>query len=213
MIWVLIGSPWILAFWIPLLSPVSHLLDLPLLGAHDVLCELLYLWDLALFGGHLSHLYSRLVVWDHRVYERLVEVLLVRQLLRIHHHAHAPHLLLAHLHGHVRSPELFLFDGLELLYLGLLARDDVPRELDYLLVLGVLERDLGHRNSALVVGNHSIDESLVRIFAILHDHLPGHVPGAHTHRPVAHLAVVHLAVAATARVVTLLITPCAPAGS
>src|SRR5918998_2686301 len=153
------------------------------------------------------------MVRDHGVYERLVEWLLVGELLRVHHHAHRPHLLGAHLHGHVRCPELFLFDGFELLYLGLLAGNDVPRELLYLLVLGVLESDLGHRNSALVVGNHSIDESLVRIFAVLHDHLPGHPTRAHAHRPVVHLAVVHLAVAAAPGLVTLLTTPCATAGS
>src|SRR5215204_6302052 len=211
MICVLIGYPGRLALRVPLHAPLSHLLDLPLLSADDILSELLYLRVIALFEGHLSHLYCRLMVRDHGVYERLVEGLLVRQLLRVHHHAHTPHLFRAHLHGHVRWPELFLFDGFELLYLGLLARDDVPRELDYLLVLGVFESDLGHRNSALVVGNHSIDESLVRIFAFLHDHLPGHSTRAHAHRPVAHLAVVHLAVAAPG-LVTLLTTPCATAG-
>src|SRR5918997_3729417 len=213
MICVLIGYLGRLALRVPLPAPLSHLLDLPLLSADDVLCELLYLRDIALFEGHLSHLYCRLVVWDHGVYERLVECLLVRKLLRVHHHAHTPHLFRAHLHGHLGGTELFLFDGFELLYLGLLARDDVPRELDYLLVLGVLESDLGHRNSALMVGNHSIDESLVRIFAFLHDHLPGHSTRAHAHRPVAHLAVVHLAVAAAPGLVTLLTTPCATAGS
>src|SRR5215207_6541551 len=203
---------WALALSVQLLAPLLHLLDLPLLGAHDVACELLYLWDLALLGGYLGHLYGRPVVRDHGIYERLVEGFPLRQPLRVHHHAHTPHLLGAHLHGHVRYPELLLFDGFELLNLGLLARDDVPRELDYLLVLGVLESDLGHRNSALVVGNHSIDESLVRIFAVLHDHLPGHSTRAHAHRPVVHLAVVPLAVA-TPGLVTLLTTPCATAGS
>src|SRR5215213_485707 len=115
-----------LALSVPLFAPLLHLLDLPLLGAHDVACELLYLWDLALLGGYLGHLYGRPVVRDHGVYERLVEGFPLRQSLRVHHHAHSSYLLLAHLHGHVRSPELFLFDGLELLYLGLLARDDVP---------------------------------------------------------------------------------------
>src|SRR5918998_1624610 len=148
------------------------------------------------------------MVRDHGVYERLVEWLLVGELLRVHHHAHRPHLLGAHLHGHIRCSELSLFDGFELLYLGLLARDDVPRELLYLLVLSVLESDLGHLYSALVVGDHSIDESLVRIFAFLHDHLPGHSTRTHTHRPVAHLAV-----AADPGLVTLLTTPCATAGS
>src|SRR5918993_4395297 len=187
----------------PLFTPLLHLLNLPLLGAHDVLCELLYLRVIAVFECRPSHLYGRLVVWDHGVYERLVEGLLVRKLLRVHHHAHTPHLLLAHLHGHIRSPELLFLDGFELLYLGLLARDDVPRELDYLLVLGVLESYLGHGYGALVVGYHRVDERPVGGLAILHDHLFGHALGAHAHGAVAHLAVVHLAVAATARPITL----------
>src|SRR5215208_8244408 len=211
MICVLIGSPWILALRVPLLPPAPHLLDLPLLGAHDVLCELLYLWDLALLGGYLGHLYGRLVVRDHGVYESLVEGFPLRQSLRVHHHAHSSHLLLAHLHGHVRSPELFLFDGLELLDLRLLGRDDVPGEFLYLLVLGVLEGYLGHGYGALVVGYHRVDERPVGVFTVLHDHLLGHDLGAHAHGAVVHLAVVHPAV--TARLITLLATPCAPASS
>jgi hypothetical protein len=84
-----------------------------------------------------------------------------------------------------------LFDGFELLYLGLLARDDVPRELDYLLVLGVLEGDLGHRNSTLVVGDHRVYKALVGVFAVLHDHLPGHLARAHAHRAMVHVRVIH----------------------
>src|SRR5215211_805124 len=117
MIRVLIDFPWIRAFWIPLLPPAPHLLDFSLLGAHDVLCELLYLWDLALSGGYLGHVYGRLVMRD-----------------------------------------------------------------------------------------HGVDKAPVGVPAVLHDHLFGHSTRAHAHRPVAHLAV-------AARVVTLLITPCAPAGS
>src|ERR671913_2495583 len=176
----------------PLFTPLLHLLDLPLLGAYDVLCELLYLRIIAVLEGHLSHLYGRLVVWDHGVYERLVEGFPLRQSLRVHHHAHSSHLLHAHLHGHVRSPELFLFYGLELVYLRLLGRDDVPGEFLYLLMLSVLESYLGHGYGTLVVGDHSVDERLVRIFAVLHDHLFGH----------AHGAVVHLAVSATGRLIT-----------
>src|SRR5215204_6267599 len=155
----------------PLFTPLLHLLDLPLLGAYDVLCELLYLRIIAVFEGYLSHLYGRPVVWDHGVYERLVEGLLVRKLLRVHH-AHTPHLLLAHLHGHLRGPKLFLLYGLELLDLGPLTRDDVVGELLYLLVLRLLEGDFGHRNSALVMRNHRVYKALVGVLAVLHDHLP-----------------------------------------
>jgi hypothetical protein len=80
---VLIDFPWILAFWVPLLPPAPHLLDLLLLGAHDVLCELLYLWNLALFGGYLGHVYGRLVMRDHGVDERLVEGVLLGEGLRV----------------------------------------------------------------------------------------------------------------------------------
>src|SRR5215211_8861919 len=161
-------------------------------------------------------------MWDHGVDERLVEGFPIRQLLRIHHHAHALHLLLAHLHGHLRSPELLLLYGFQLLYLGLLARDDVPGELDDFLVLGVLKGDFGHRYGSLMVGDHRVDEALVGVFAVLHDHLPRHAPGAHTHRAVAHLVVVHpghtatfiglaqLAIAAGSA--TLLATAGAPTG-
>src|SRR5215210_1022135 len=176
MICVLIDFPWILAFLVPLLPPAPHLLDVSLLGAHDVLCELLYLWDLALFGGYLGHVYGRLVMRDHGVNERLVEGVLLGEGLRVHHHAHASHLLHAHLHWHLRGTELFLLYGLQLLYLGLLAGDNVPGELLYILVLGVLEGDLGHRYGALVVEDHRVYKALIRILAVLHDHLPGHAP-------------------------------------
>ena len=33
--------------------------------------------------------------------------------------------------------------------------------------------------------------ALVGVLAVLHDHLPGHPTGAHTHRAVAHLVMVH----------------------
>jgi len=45
-------SPRILAFLVPLLPPAPHLLDLTLLGAHDVPCEPLYAWVLTLLVGH-----------------------------------------------------------------------------------------------------------------------------------------------------------------
>src|SRR5215212_2398301 len=49
---VLTDSPRILAFLVPLLPPAPHLLDLTLLGAHDVPCEPLYAWVLTLLVGH-----------------------------------------------------------------------------------------------------------------------------------------------------------------
>src|SRR5215204_4462182 len=204
---------WALALSVPLFAPLLHLLDLPLLGAHDVACELLYLGDLALLGGYLGHLYGRPVVRDHGVYESLVEGFPLRQSLRVHHYAHSSHLFRAHLHGHVGGAKLLFLDRFELLYLRLLGRDDVPGELLYLLVLSVLESDLGHGYGALVVGYHRVDERPVGVFAVLHDHLLGHSLGAHAHRPVAHLSVVHLAVAAAPGLVTFLTTPCATAGS
>src|SRR5215217_4603902 len=98
---VLIGCLGRLTFRVPLLSPLLHLVDLPLLGAHDVLGEFLDLWNLALLVGDLRHLYRGLVVRDHGVNERLVKGLAVGQLLRIHHHTHTPHLLRTHLHRHL----------------------------------------------------------------------------------------------------------------
>src|SRR5215203_793362 len=153
------------------ISALLHGLDLPLLGAHDVACELLYLGDLALLGGYLGHLDGRLVVRDHSVYERLVEGFPLRQSLRVHHHAHSSHLLGAHLHGHVGGAKLLFLDRFELLYLRLLGRDDAPGELLYLLVLGILEGYLGHGYGTLVVGDHRVDERLIGIFTVLHDHL------------------------------------------
>src|SRR5215207_8787777 len=160
MICVLIDCPESLAFCVPLPAPVRHMLYLRSLGADNVLREVLDRWDLALLVGYLGHPDSRLVVRDHGVYERLVEGLLIGEFLRVHHHAHALHLLLAHLHRHLRGPKLFLLYGLELLDLGLLARDVVVGELLYLLVLGVLEGYSGHLYGTLVMGNHSINESL-----------------------------------------------------
>src|SRR5919112_603198 len=206
----------ILALWVPLLPPAPHLLDLPLLGAHDVPCDLLYARVVALFLGYRRHLYGRLVVRDHGVDERLVEGFALRQPLWIHHHAHAPHLLGGHLHRHGRSAKLFILDGFELLDLGLLGGDDVPGELLNLLVLGVLEGYLGHGYGTLVVRNHRVDESPVRVLAVLHNHLPGHATGAHAHRAMAHLIVVHAAllgraVLVIAGVASLLSTAGAPA--
>ena len=83
MICVLIVCSGDLALRVPILSPLLHLLDLPLLGAYDVLCELLFLWDLALFGGYLGHVYGRLVMRDHGVDERLVEGVLLGEGLRV----------------------------------------------------------------------------------------------------------------------------------
>jgi hypothetical protein len=101
--------------------------------------------------------------------------------------------------------------GLELLDLGLLGGDYVPRELIYLFVLSVPQRNARHSDCSLVVGDHRVDKAPIWILAVLHDHLPGHVLGSHAHRAVAHLAVVHLAVTTT--LVTLLTTPYTPAGS
>src|SRR5215212_1565550 len=50
MICVLIGCPGSLALGVPLLAPVGHLLYLRLLGAHDLLCELLFIRGLWLFS-------------------------------------------------------------------------------------------------------------------------------------------------------------------
>ncbi len=61
------------------MPPLQHLLDLSLLSAHDVPGELLYLGVFALLKCYLGHLYGRLVVGDHGVYERLVEGVLVRE--------------------------------------------------------------------------------------------------------------------------------------
>src|SRR5215211_4827534 len=154
---------------------------------------------------------------DHGVDKRPVEGVLVGEGQRVHHHAHGPHLLGAHLHRHLRSAEFLLLDGFEFLYLVLLDRNDVPGEFDYLIVLGVLECYLGHGYGALVVGNHRVDEPLVRVLAVVHNHLPGHPTGTHFHRAVAHLIVVHTAIlghvmpAVTARPATLLSTVGAPA--
>src|SRR5918999_3849040 len=191
MICVLIGSPWILTFLVPRVPPAPHLLDLPLLGAHDVPCEFPYLWDIAVLVGHFRHLYGRLVVRNHGVDERLVEGSLLSQPLRVHHHAHASYLLRAHLYRYLRGTELFLLYGLQLLYLGLLAGDNVRGELLYLLVLGVLEGHFGHSDCFLVVGYHRVDKALVGVLAVLHDHLLGHALGTHAYRAVAHLAMVH----------------------
>src|SRR5215216_4788881 len=94
---------WALALSLPLFAPLLHLLDLPLLGGHDVACELLYLWDLALLVGYLGHRYGRPVVRDHRVDERPVGVLtvlydhLLGHALGAHAHGAVAHLAVVHL--------------------------------------------------------------------------------------------------------------------
>src|SRR5918997_1441983 len=174
-----------LALWVPSLPPLQHLLDLSLLSGYDVLCELLYPGLIALLKCYLGHLYGRLVVRDHGVYERLVEGILVRECLGVRHPHHL-HLLSTHLHRHLRGPELLLLDSLQFFYLYPLGRNDVPRELLYPLMLGVLEGDFGHLNGALVVRDHRVYERLVGIFAVLHHHLAGHA-----HRAVVHVRVIH----------------------
>jgi hypothetical protein len=57
----------LLALRVPFLSPLLHLLDLPLLGAHNVLCELLYSRVFALLVGNFGHFDGRLMVQDHGV--------------------------------------------------------------------------------------------------------------------------------------------------
>jgi len=49
--------------------------------------------------------------------------------------------------------------GLELLDLGLLGGDYVPRELIYLFVLSVPQRSARHSDCSLVVGDHRVDKA------------------------------------------------------
>ena len=49
--------------------------------------------------------------------------------------------------------------GLELLDLGLLGGDYVPRELIYLFVLSVPQRNARHSDCSLVVGDHRVDKA------------------------------------------------------
>ena len=97
--------------------------------------------------------------------------------LRVHHHAHAPHLLHAHLHGHARVPNSSCFMDFELLYLGLLGRA-IFRESS---CISRARRCPGRPSPSLWRsggGNHSIYERLVGVFAVLYDHLLGHPPSS-----------------------------------
>jgi hypothetical protein len=62
-------------------------------------------------------------------------------------HPHHLHLTGANLRGHPRGPEFLVLDGLQLFYFDLLGGDDVLGEVANLLVLGVLQRHLGHLDS------------------------------------------------------------------
>src|ERR687895_111103 len=85
---ILLSRKRLLALRVPLPAPPLHLRDLPLLGVYDGPGDLLYLGVRAVLQRHARHVYGRLVVGDHVVDERLVEGVLVRQLLRGHRHAH-----------------------------------------------------------------------------------------------------------------------------
>src|SRR5215203_1346930 len=113
---------------VPLLEPTPHLLDLPRLIFYDAPGEVLYCGVGTLRQGHLGHFDGRLVMRDHRVYERLVEGTLVGELGRVLHPHHL-HLLGAHLHRDLRAAELLLLYRTQLFYLGLLGSDDVLGEL------------------------------------------------------------------------------------
>src|SRR5918998_1315239 len=175
-----------LPFRVPFIAPGLHLRDLALLRPHDLSGELFYLRVVALLERHVSHLDRRPVVRDHGPYERPVERLLVGQRPRVRRHAYLLHLTRLHVHRYAGGAELFLPYSFQLIYLGLLGGDYVFRELPHLFVLGVLERDLCHLHGPLVVRNHGVDEPLVGVPAVLHEHPGGHLAGVAVHPGTFH---------------------------